>query len=167
MVVNLARIWRHLVHTPATLRRCLPEAALTRIESAVHAAEKRHGGELRIAIEGDLSLGELRHDTTPRERAVEVFAQLGVWDTPLNNGVLLYILLADRDVEILADRGFNGLVESSEWETVCVAMESEFALGHWEAGLVQGIEAASDLIAMYFPPLESDSEGLPDRPELL
>ncbi|MFN2425576.1 MAG: TPM domain-containing protein [Candidatus Binatia bacterium] len=167
--MELARFWRHLLHSPATLRRCFSEAALRRIESAVHASEKEHSGEIRIAVEGDLGLRALLRDKTPRQRALEVFSHLGVWDTPRNNGVLVYLLLADRDVEIVADRGFNGLVEAAEWEAVCVLMEAEFAKGHWEQGLVSGVEAVSRIVATHFPAFDRDldSVGLPNRPTLL
>lgn len=166
-MMNPARCWRHLVQTRWALRRRFPEDVLTRIESAVRAAEKDHAGEIRIALEGDLDLYDLLHDKSPRRRAVEVFSQLGVWDTARNNGVLIYVLLADRDVEIVADRGFNGLVQPSEWETVCRAMESEFARARWEQGLLAGIEAASRLMARHFPARGGDRDELPDRPGLL
>jgi uncharacterized membrane protein len=165
--MRLARCWRHLFQTRWALRRRFPEALLTRIASAVRAAERHHAGEIRVALEGDLDLYDLLRDKSPRQRAVEVFAELGVWDTACNNGVLIYVLLADHDVEIIADRGFNGLVQPSEWEAVCRTMESEFARERWEQGLLAGIEAVSRLMVTHFPAVDTHGNELPDRPRLL
>jgi uncharacterized membrane protein len=165
--MELARCARHLLQTRRAMRRRFSDAVLTRVESAVRAAETTHSGEIRVAIESDLDLADLWHDMSPRQRAVEVFSQLGVWDTARSNGVLIYVLLADRDVEIVADRGLNGLVHSSQWETVCRAMESEFAHSRWEQGLLTGIDAASRLLAAHFPAGDGDRDELPNRPTLL
>jgi uncharacterized membrane protein len=165
--MDLARTWRHLLHSPLTMKQCFPDSALSRIESAVHTAEKEHSGEIRIALEGDLGLGALWADQSPRERAIEVFSQLGVWDTERNNGVLIYVLLADRDVEIVADRGFTPHVEPHEWEGVCRAMESELAAGRWEEGIVAGVDGVSRIIAKHFPRGDEDPNELPDRPGLV
>jgi uncharacterized membrane protein len=102
-----------------------------------------------------------------RERALEVFGQLRVWDTERNNGVLIYLLMADRDVEIVADRGLNGLVQAAEWETVCQAMEADFRRGAYEAGVRQGVKAIGELLARHFPPPANNRNELPDRPTLL
>jgi len=165
--MNFARCARHLCHTRWALRRRFPEAALQRIESAVLKAEKNHSGEIRVALEGDLDLHDLLRDKSSRERAAEVFSQLDVWDTARSNGVLIYVLLADRDVEILADRGFEGLVDPSQWERACRAIEAEFSCGRWEQGLLAGIEAVSAIVAMHFPVRDYDRRNLPDRPASL
>jgi uncharacterized membrane protein len=165
--MDVARIWRHLVYSPRALRRAFQDDTLARIESAVKSAETDHTGEIRIALEGDLDLAELWRGRTPRDRALEVFAQLGVWDTARNNGVLLYVLLADRDVEIVADRGFTSLVSHSEWEQVCRVIEKEFAAGRWESGIMAGIDAVSAIVAAHFPFVEGDRDELSNRPELL
>jgi uncharacterized membrane protein len=106
---------------------------------------------------------------SPRQRAVEVFAGLGVWDTESNNGILIYVQLADRDVEIVADRGFNGRVDASEWTAVCSAMEEAFRAGQFEAGAVAGVQAAGRLLARHYPPLPGgrDEDELPNRPAVL
>jgi len=106
----------------ARVQRAGPRRHRTR-RGRVRAA---HSGEIRVAIEGALEPGEVWHGKTPRERALEVFAALGVWDTEANNGVLIYVLLADRDVEIVADRGFNGRVPDSEWQAACEDIRREF-----------------------------------------
>jgi len=165
--MDLARIWRHIVHSPRTLARAFPDDVLTRIESAVKSAETDHTGEIRVAIEADLELSALWRGQSPRERAIEVFSHLGVWDTARNNGVLIYVLLADRDVEIVADRGFASRVEQAEWERVCHVIEKEFAAGRWEDGLMAGVDAASRLIAEHFPFETGDRDELANRPALV
>jgi uncharacterized membrane protein len=165
--MDLARIWRHLVHSPRALGRAFPEASLARIESAVKSAETDHSGEIRIALEGDMDFMALVRGQTPRERAIEVFSELRVWDTARNNGVLVYVLLADRDVEIVADRGFTPRVEQAEWERVCRTIESEFRAGRWEDGLMKGIDAVSGIVAASFPYEVGDRAELANRPAVL
>jgi uncharacterized membrane protein len=116
-------------------------------------------------LEAGLEPAELFRDLTPRQRALEAFSQLGVWDTELNNGVLIYVLWADHDVEIVADRGFNGRVSAQQWSDVCQRMEQLFSQGAAAQALVAGIQAAGGLIAQYFP--AADRNELPDRPVLL
>ena len=165
--MDLARIWRHLVHSPRELHRAFPSDALARIESAAKSAETGHSGEIRVAIEGDLDLSPLLAGQSPRERAIELFSELRVWDTARNNGVLIYVLLADRDVEIVADRGLASVVPAAEWERVCHVIEHEFAAGRWEDGLLKGIEAVSELVAVHFPFEQGDRDELSNRPALL
>jgi uncharacterized membrane protein len=165
--MDVARIWRHLVHSPRDLGRAFPKDALARIESAVKSAETDHSGEIRIALEGDLDLAPLLAGQTARERAIDVFSELRVWDTARNNGVLIYVLLADRDVEIVADRGFVPHVDPSAWERVCHVLEKEFTAGRWEDGLMKCIEAVSEIIAAHFPYEEGDRDELANRPVLL
>lgn len=148
-----------------SLRRAFDEAALSVIERAITDTEKTHGGEIRIALEASLDPAELFSDVTPRQRALQAFAQLGVWDTELNNGVLIYVLWADRDVEIVADRGFNGRVSAQEWTDVCHRMEQLFSHGQAVEALSSGIQAAGALIARHYP--GGDRNELPDRPVLL
>ena len=147
------------------LRRAFDENALSAIERAITDTEKTHGGEIRIALEASLDPAELFSDLTPRQRALQTFAQLGVWDTELNNGVLIYVLWADRDVEIVADRGFNGRVSGQEWTDVCHRMEQLFSQGQAAQALVSGIQATGALISRHFP--GGDRNELPDRPVVL
>jgi uncharacterized membrane protein len=158
-----------LFTTRRKLRRMFPVETLDAIERAVTASELTHSGEIRFAIEVDLEPAELIAGKTPRQRALEVFAALGMWDTEANNGVLIFVLLADRDVEIVADRGFNGLVSEHEWAAVCHAMEEKFRAGQYERGAVEGIAEAGKLLARHFPPLPGgrDEDELPNRPALL
>ncbi len=154
------RWFRHVFATRAALRRAFTEQDLDAIERAVDESELHHSGEIRVAVEGALEPAEVWHGKTPRERALEVFAALGVWDTDANNGVLIYVLLADRDVEIVADRGFNGRVPASEWQAACEDMEREFRAGRFRAGAVVGVEDPQ-------LPGQRDEDELPNRPRLL
>ena len=164
-VMTLKRVLRHLMTPGWALRRAFDAAALDAIEKAIAAAERTHGGEIRFAIEAQLSPMEVFRGIAPRERAVEAFAQLGVWDTDENNGVLLYVLWADHDVEIVADRGFNGRVSAQEWEDVCHRMESLFAQGQAVDAVITGIEAVGRLIARHYPAV--DRNELSNRPVVL
>jgi len=165
--MNLKRMVRHLFATSLHTHRCFPTHALSAIEQEIRAAEMRHSGELRFAVETALDVAALWNGVTPRQRALEVFGRLGVWDTARNNGVLIYVLLADRDVEILADRGFDGLVRPDEWEAACRAMEQEFRQRRFKDGALAGIRAVSALIERHFPPQPRDVNELPNRPVIL
>lgn len=163
------RWFRHLFATRRALTRAFPAGALDRIERAVDASELHHSGEIRFAIEGSLEPEDVWHGKTPRERALEVFAGLGVWDTEANNGVLIYVLLADHDVEIVADRGYNDRVGAAEWMAVCEDMEREFRAGRFADGAVVGVEDVGRIIAAHFPQRagQRDEDELPNRPTLL
>jgi uncharacterized membrane protein len=154
------RALRHLLALPGTVARAFPRDALSRIEQAIAGSEKRHGGEIRFAVEAALEPLALFRNQTARQRAIEAFSELGVWDTEGNNGVLLYLLLADHDVEIVADRGFNGKVGPGEWEAVCRAMEAELRAGRYEAAVLEGIAGIGRLAARAFP--AADANELPD-----
>ena len=163
------RGFRHVCYFRCRLRRAFPVQTLAAIERAVDECERGHSGEIRFAIEASLEPVEVWRGTTPRQRALEVFSALGVWDTEANNGVLIYLLLADRDVEIVADRGFNGKVSASEWAAVCQTMEGQLRAGQFEAAAVDGVRAAGHLLARHFPPLPGgrDEDELPNRPAVL
>ncbi len=166
-MTRLQRLIRHLVETRYLTRRRFPAEVLDAIEAAVRAAEQTHAGEIRVVVETDLDAASIVGGKTARQRALEVFAGLRVWDTELNNGVLIYVLCADRAVEIVADRGFNALVADSEWGAVCRAMEGEFRAGRWRHGAIAGVEGAAALLARHFPGSQSNGNELPDRPVLL
>lgn len=161
----MKRALRHLAATPFAVRRAFTPEVLEQIESEVAASEAKHGGEIRFAIEGNLSGPELLRGVTPRMRAVQVFSRLGVWDTEQNNGVLIYVLWADRDVEIVADRGFNERVSPEQWTAVCKSMEQHFAKGDVAKAVVAGIREVGALIARHFP--ATDRNEQPDRPVIL
>ncbi len=128
-----------------------------------------HSGEVRFAIEASLEPHDIWHGLTPRQRALRVFAALGAWDTEANNGVLIYVLLADRDVEIVADRGFNGKVRPEEWSAICDAMDKRFRAGDFEGGAVECVRLVGEVVARHFPlaPGARNPDELPNRPTLL
>lgn len=165
--MGLARTLRHFLTGDLALRRAFPAAALERIEAAIRAGESRHRGEIRFAVEASLLTRALLQDVSARQRAIQVFSQIGVWDTQENNGVLIYLLLADRDVEIVADRGANRAAGHDAWEAVCRDMEAAFRAGRFEQGVVAGVQAVSALLAEHYPARGSDSNELSDRPVIL
>ena len=144
-----------------------PEASLQRIAQAVAEGETRHAGETCFAVEGSLPLRAVLAGVQPRERAIEAFSRLRVWDTAANNGVLLYLLLADHRIEIVADRGLRDRVSDAQWRGVCQLMEERLRAGDPEAAAVQGIAAAAALLAAHFPRGDAaDENELPDLPHL-
>ncbi len=166
--MNFKRIARHLFTDHLSVRRAFPPGAMQSIEKTIGEEERRHAGQLRFAVEASLPLAGLLRGVQSRERAVEWFGRLGVWDTAHNSGVLIYLLLADRRVEIVADRGIHGSVGAAAWEAICGEMQQEFARDQFERGVVIGIRAISDLLAEHFP-AAAGGEGneLPDRPVVL
>jgi uncharacterized membrane protein len=161
------RVLSHLLASRSTLSRRFPSHALSAIEDAIEASERQHRAEIRVAIEVGLDLGDLWRVRTARERALEVFAELGVWNTSERNGVLIYILLAERDVEIVADRGLDGHVGDGEWQRVCTVMEREFVQGRWRDGVLVGIEAATKILTREFPADGVSRNEQLDRPAIL
>ena len=158
---------RHLFAPSSS--RLFPPDALERIAGAIAASEARHTGEICFAVEAALPLRLAMVGHRPRERAGEVFARLRAWDTEANNGVLVYMLLADRAIEIVADRGFNGRVGDAEWAMICGDLEQAMRSGDTEAGVMRAIEAISSLMERHFPRPAGyvDSNELPDRPHIL
>ena len=166
--MQFGRLVRHAAATHWRTRMLFPSASLDAIERAITRAELTHAGEIRFAVETALTPLHVLHGMTPRTRAFEVFAHLRVWDTELNNGVLVYVQVADRDVEIVADRGFEGRVSPPEWEAVCRLMEEHYRAGRFEAGSIAGVDAIAQLLARHFPQGASNKGNqLPDRPTLL
>ncbi len=163
--MNIGRALRHLATPSWVVSNAFTHEALAQIEAEIAATERLHGGEIRFAVEGNLTARELWQGESARERALEIFAQLGVWDTEANNGVLIYLLWADHDVEIIADRGYNGKVTSDEWAAVCKDMEVRFAAHDPVGAIVRGVRAVGALMARHFP--ATDRNELPDRPVVL
>jgi len=162
------RSFRHLATDDRSARRAFDKAALARIEQQIADGEQRHRGQVRFAVEPALPLGRVWRRVSPRERAVEVFGLLRVWDTEDNCGVLVYLLLADRDVEIVADRGIHARVGTAAWEAVCRKMEAAFREGRFAVGAETGIADINALLVRHFP---RDGMGgrneLPDTPVVL
>lgn len=163
-------IQRHLTHLTKgrfALGRAFPSRTLAGIEAAIAQDEARHRGQIRFAVETALDWPQLRAGMLARERAIEVFSHLRIWDTEENNGVLVYVLLADHDVEIVADRGIHAKVGVSAWEDVCREMEVAFRLGQFAQGTTAGIHAVGDHLARYFPPRQGPLDELPNRPVVM
>jgi uncharacterized membrane protein len=165
----LGRWLRHAFTTPFAVRRAFPEAALTRIEQAIDASEQTHSGEIRFAIEAALPWSYLRRDAPARQRAVMVFSKLRVWDTEHNNGVLIYVELADHSIEIVADRGIARHVPQAQWDAICTTMREQFRAGRFEQGSVDAIHKVGELLKRHFPLAggEQRPDQLPDRPAIL
>ncbi len=161
------RYVRNLFTTHWALRRCFPPGVLHSIEQAVADSETRHSGELRFAIETALDVPSLLRGVTARDRAIDAFALLRIWDTAASNGVLIYLLLAEHDIEIVADRGFSGKVSADQWRQVCEEMREAFHRGDFEQGALRGIERTGELISLHYPPDPDDRNELPNRPALL
>ena len=165
---RLQRIFRHRWLDESDTRRAIPADVVQRLADRVAASEQRHGGELRIYVEAGLPMSYLWQDRTPRDRAVAMFSKLRVWDTEHNNGVLIYLLLAERAIEIVADRGLNQHVGAQEWAQIVGRMSAAFKEGRFEDGLTQALEEVSALLVQHFP-LEAGAANpneLPDEPVL-
>jgi uncharacterized membrane protein len=165
--MKIKRIGRHLLEYRWRVRRIFPPSVLASIEQAIKAGEATHAGQVRFVVEGALDGATLFRDQPARERALDLFSHLRIWDTAHNTGVLIYLLLTDRDVEIVADRGIDAKVGAKGWETICRDMESDFRAGHFERGVIKGIEAVSRQLARYFPPDGHPRNELPDKPVVI
>lgn len=167
MAMKLKRILKHLLAPHWVINRAFPARALRAIEDAIRISERTHDGELRFAVEAGLHLWPLLHGRTPRQRAIEVFSQLRVWDTEHNSGVLIYVQLIDRRIEIVADRGINAKVGQQEWDAICRGMEQAFRERRFGEGTIRGIQEITMLLARHFPPRGAYPNELPDKPMVL
>lgn len=168
LLKRLRRVLRHAWRDERDALRLLGEDAIERLTTRVAASERLHRGEIRICIESGLPLADAWQGLTPRARALRQFADLGVWDTEANNGVLIYLLLADHAIEVVADRGLAQLVPESTWRDLVAQMGSAFRGGDFEAGLTQAVAAVDQLLQQHFPARQDDSDRneLPNRPVL-
>jgi len=166
--MNIRRILRHLWTPPQRVKQAFPPRVMGGIGLAIRESERRHRGQIRFAVESVLDWRRLARNEQPPERALEVFSRLGVWDTADNNGVLIYLLLADRHVEIVADRGIHARVGSEGWDPICRLMEQSFAVGRFEEGVMQGIQAVTDILVKEFPAVgPATTNELPDEPVIV
>jgi uncharacterized membrane protein len=164
---TLKRTLKHLFAGRWQVLRHFPKSSMAAIEAAIKRSESKHMGELRFAVEAGLDIHELWHGISPRQRAIELFSQLRIWDTEHNSGVLIYLLLADRDVEIIADRGIHARVGGAQWQVICHEMEKHFRKGDFEQGALAGIAAISALLQQHFPAHGARANELPDSPVVL
>ena len=165
--MSIKRIGKHLLEHRWRVRRIFPPEALAVIERTIKAGEETHSGQVRFVVEGALDGKPLFNDQSARARALDIFSQLRIWDTAHNNGVLIYLLLADRDVEIVADRGIDARVGAVGWERICKAMETDFKAGNFAGGVVKGIQAVSQQLSAHFPKHGTGPNELPDKPVVI
>jgi uncharacterized membrane protein len=165
--MGIKRIGKHLIEHHWRARRVFPPKVLASIEQAIKAGEATHSGQVRFAVEGSLDGKPLFKDQPARERALDIFSHLRIWDTAHNNGVLIYLLLADHKVEIVADRGIDAKVGAAGWQAIVEAMEADFRAGHFEGGVIKGIQAVSRQLAAHFPKRGKGPNELPDAPVVL
>jgi uncharacterized membrane protein len=166
----LQRFIRHRLWDEDDARRVLPADALARLQQRVADSERRHSGEIRVCVEASLPLSYLWRDAPVRERAVAMFSKLGVWDTEHNNGVLIYLLLAEHRIEIVADRALARRVDAGLWQQLVDAMGDAFRAGRFEPGLNEAIDAVGALLVAHFPRAPGSTtqrlNELPDEPLL-
>src|SRR6476469_8910116 len=139
----IGRIVKHLVEHHWRARVVFTPRVLANIEAATRAGEATHSGQVRFVVEGALDGAPLYRNQSARDRALDIFSHLRIWDTAHNNGVLIYLLLADRNVEIVADRGIDARVGAAGWQKICTEMEIDFRAGNFERGVIGGIAAVS------------------------
>lgn len=165
--MQMLRVFKHLLAPHWWATHSFSEASLAAVEAAITASEKRHSGELRFVVEGCLPPAHLLAGRTARQRAIELFAQLRVWDTEANSGVLVYVQMLDRKVEIVADRGIHGRVGQEFWDAVCARMQAAFRDGRFAAGSLAAIAEITAALATNFPAGVDKANELPDRPVVL
>jgi uncharacterized membrane protein len=165
---TFTRILKHRLWDESDTRRALSPASVDRLTEKVMGSERRHSGEIRVCVESSLPLSYLWQDLSARDRAITMFGKLRVWDTERNNGVLIYLLLAEHAIEIVADRGLSRVVTEAEWRRIVEVMRDDFHAGRYEAGLSQAIDAVDHLLHLHHPLGDgaSDVNELPDRPYL-
>jgi uncharacterized membrane protein len=167
IAMSLGRSFKHFYHSFQPVFKTFPEESLERITQAINESEKSHDAELVFAVESSLSALAAYKGLTAQQRSFEVFSQLKVWDTEKNNGVLIYLLLADRDIEIVLDRGIYSITKPEQWEDICQQMEAKFRKGLFEEGVVEGIQSISAILKLHFPKTAGDRNEIPNRPVIL
>ena len=154
----LQRLWRHHWQAEHAAHRAMPNAVATQLAQRVRASEQRHTGQIVLCIEGALPSSYVWRagrqapvDAVVRQRAMAWFGRLRVWDTEHNNGVLIYLLLAERRIEIVADRGLQRCASTQDWQDAVGRLASQLQAGNFEAGLTQALEEVSVLLVAHFP----------------
>ena len=165
--MQLLRALRHLAIPDFVTLKPFRGAVLDRIEQAIAHSERTHAGELRLALEGGMEPLDVLRGKSARERAMELFASLRIWDTEANSGVLIYLQMVDHRIEIVADRGINAKVEQSQWDAICRRMEQAFRAGAFEAGALQAVREVTALLDQHFPAGPHNPDELPDRPVIV
>ena len=166
LMQKLARLWRHR-WSEGQVHRTFPPEVLLRLERAVTASESLHTGQIRLCVEGGLPYSYIWRGASARERAVALFGKLRTWDTEHNNGVLVYLLMADHAIEIVADRGLARQVPQAHWDGVLAHMQQAFRQRQFEAGLTEAIDRVDEMLRLHFPlaPGQRNPNELPDLPQ--
>lgn len=165
--MHLKRLFRHGLTTRFQLNQAFPKVTLHEIEAAIQVGEQTHAGEVRFAVESSLEPLDVLRGQTSRARALELFSNLKIWDTEQNCGLLIYVLMADHAVEIVADRGIHARVGDAEWTRICHLMEVAFGRNDFRGGVIAGIEAVTQHLQEHFPVGTTDQNELPDQPVVL
>ena len=163
----LKRIFRHLTTTSAAGRRAFPPEGMKAIQAAIARGEKLHRAEIRLMVEVSMDLGALFEGRTSRHRALALFSEYRMWDTEENTGILLYINLADPQVEIVADRGVNKLLDAAQWQQLCRTITAGFAAGRYDESVVEAIDSLNELLHPGLPAGSDNLNELSNRPMLL
>jgi uncharacterized membrane protein len=168
MMARLRRMFRHRWLDDTATRHAVPPSLVEKLAARVAESERRHTGEIRIYVEAGLPTSYLWRDATPRDRAISMFGKLGVWDTEQNNGVLIYLLLAEHAIEIVADRGLSPHVSAGQWQQIVQRMGSAFREGRYEEGLFEAVDAVTAVLVQHFPATAgaANANELPDEPVL-
>jgi uncharacterized membrane protein len=161
------RALRHGLTSASDGRRCFPAVTLQAIERAITEGELRHRAEVRLIVEPSLTMGAAFHNVSNRERARALFAQYGVWDTEENCGVLVYVNLAAREVDIVADRHVGRLVADSEWQTICRTLTQGYAANDYHGSTLSALEQLNTLLARHYPADGSRPNQLPNQALIL
>jgi uncharacterized membrane protein len=165
--MDLKRFLQHAIAMPWQTRRAFSKTVCDAIEQAITASEQQHLGEIRFVVEGQMDGQHLWRGCTARQRAIELFSQLHIWDTEHNSGVLVYVLFAERQIEIVADRGISSRVHQDEWDGICQGMSMEFRRGDYGAGSVAGLQRITELLVQHFPGTHKNRNELTDKVTLL
>jgi len=166
-VINFKRFIAHARFMPWQIRRAFSKTACDAIEKSITGSEQQHLGEIRFVVEGQLDSHHLWHGCTARQRAIELFSQLRVWDTEQNSGVLVYVQLAEKQLEIVADRGISARVAQAEWDAICQEMLRHYGDGHYEAGSTAGLQRITTLLIQHFPGTHKNRNELTNKVTLL
>ena len=165
--MDIQRALRHLRSTRSAAERAFPQATLTALAAAIASGERAHRGEVRLVIERALPLSAAWSGVSNRQRAIALFADYGIWDTEDNCGVLIYVNLADRKVDIVADRGIDRKIEAATWQAVCDTMTQGFAHGDYHGAALAAVEQVNELLRRHFPSNGARPNELPDSPIML
>jgi uncharacterized membrane protein len=164
---RLSRAFRHWKTSAADGRRAFPPESLAAIGGAITEGERSHRGELRLIVEASMPFDAIWADVTNRQRALALFAEHGVWDTEDNCGVLIYVNLAERKIDIVADRNVNRKIDAATWQAVCQTMTAGFARGQFHDSTLAAVSQVNELLRQHFPANGSRANELPDAPIMM